>query len=99
MSAVRGVLLLDLAPFVDAAGWQVARDAWAAVSRSSTSATGRCVRVSLGTARWVDGRVIDALVDYLADAGAVEVVGLEGEAVGAVVDALTVAALVEGAVR
>lgn len=90
MTAARGVLCIDLSPYVDRDGWQTV-EAWAHVSLDGdVEVHRRLVSVDVGSARRLDDRVVRALVERLAGAS-VEVRGTYAGAVDTLVEQLNVA--------
>ncbi len=92
MTAAKGVLCIDLSPYVDRDGWQTV-DAWSHVTLDGgVDADQRLVSVDVGAARRLDSRVVRALVERLTGAS-VEVRGTYASAVDMLVEDLNLAAI------
>ncbi len=87
-TAVRGVVLVDLAPHVNQNGW-ITTDAREAVHRVlATCPAHVAIRVDLGPATWLEPAVLQQLAELTATAGSVEVVGSDPDCLGRVVAGL-----------
>ena len=84
----KGILCVDLSPYVDPDGWQTIDACWHVPSAADVAlAAEPMVSIELGLARRLDNRVLEALVEQFSGRS-VEVRGSVAEAVRIVVDAL-----------
>ncbi len=89
MKAVRGVLRVDLSPYVDENGWPTFGAYTQAWVDHDVTAFGRLVQVDVGGLRRVDERLVDALLEHLQGARGVEIVGTYAKTVDIIVSALS----------